>query len=126
MSKNRKNQSTAIRFGPAVKALLLCLLIGGSGVGYVWEKNQIYGLGRQITKREHDLDVLQKQNEKLKRTLGTMYSVTFLEYRIKTLHLGLVPPQPAQVWRLKEPQLDGSRGDTATQYAAQRAQTATW
>ena len=126
MSKNRKNQSAAIRFGPAVKALLLCLLIGGSGVGYVWQKTQIYELGRQMTRREHDLKVLQKKNEALKRTLGTMYSVTFLEERIKTLRLGLAPPQPSQVWRLKEHQLEESPAEIAAQYAAQRPQSANW
>jgi hypothetical protein len=36
MAKNRKNQAAAIRFGPALKASFLCLLIGGSAVGYVW------------------------------------------------------------------------------------------
>ena len=45
MARNRKYQSAAIRFGPALKALLLCLLIGGSGVGYVWQKDQIIRLG---------------------------------------------------------------------------------
>ena len=30
MAANRKSQSAAIRFGPVLKALLLCLLIGGS------------------------------------------------------------------------------------------------
>jgi hypothetical protein len=41
MARNRKNQSAAMRFGPVLKALLLCLLIGGSGIGYVWQKDQI-------------------------------------------------------------------------------------
>ena len=45
MAKNRKNQAAEIRFGPALKASFLCLLIGGSAIGYVWQKNQIYRLG---------------------------------------------------------------------------------
>ena len=52
MAKNRKNQSAAIRFGPALKAVFLCLLIAGSAVGYVWQKSQIYQLGQQIRQRE--------------------------------------------------------------------------
>ena len=55
MAKNRKYESAAIRFGPALKAFLLCLLIGGSGVGYVWQKNQIYELGRQFKQQERRL-----------------------------------------------------------------------
>ena len=103
MAKNRKHQSAAIRFGPALKAFLLCLLIGGSGVGYVWQKNQIYELGQQIRKREIHLKELQDQNEKLRRQMAYMKSPPFLEQRIKELNLGLVPSQPSQVWYLKEP-----------------------
>jgi cell division protein FtsB len=103
MAKNRKHQSAAIRFGPALKAFLLCLLIGGSGVGYVWQKNQIDQLGQQIRKREIHLKELQDQNEKLRRQMAYMKSPPFLEARIKELNLGLVPPQPSQVWYLKEP-----------------------
>jgi hypothetical protein len=109
MAKNRKHQSAAIRFGPALKAFLLCLLIGGSGVGYVWQKNQIYELGQQIRKREIHLKDLQDQNEKLRRQMAFMRSPPFLEARIKELNLGLVPSQPSQVWYMKEPVAESSR-----------------
>src|SRR5260370_40196388 len=79
MARNRKYQSVAIRFGPALKAFLLCLLLGGSGIGYVWQKNQIYQLGQQIKKREVRIAELEEQNEKLKRQLGTMRKPKFLE-----------------------------------------------
>src|SRR5947208_16694452 len=98
MARNRKYQSAAIRFGPALKAFLLCLLIGGSGIGYVWQKNQIYELGQQIRKREMHLKEVQGQNEKLRRQLGFMRSPPFLEARIKELNLGLLSPRPSQVW----------------------------
>ncbi len=70
MARNRKYQSAANRFGPALKAFLLCLLIGGSGVGYVWQKDQISQLGQQIKKRELRLADLENQSEKLKRAIG--------------------------------------------------------
>ena len=89
MARNRKYQSAAIRFGPALKAFLLCLLIGGSGVGYVWQKNQIVELGQQIRKRELRLTELDDQNEKLKKQLAMMRSPQFLEQRIQELNLGL-------------------------------------
>jgi len=88
---------------------LLCLLIGGSGVGYVWQKNQIDQLGQQIRKREMHLKELQDQNEKLRRQMAYMKSPPFLEARIKELNLGLVPPQPSQVWYLKEPKLESPK-----------------
>ena len=67
MAKNRKNQAAAIRFGPALKALFLCLLIAGSAVGYVWQKSQIYQLGKQIHEKESRLTQLAHDNEKLDR-----------------------------------------------------------
>ena len=103
MARNRKNQSAAIRFGPALKASLLCLLIGGSGVGYVWQKNQIGDLSRQITKREARLAELRTQNKKLRDQLQMLRSVKPLEERVRELKLGLVQPLPGQVWVLPEP-----------------------
>ena len=117
MARNRKYQSAAIRFGPALKAFLLCLLIGGSGVGYVWQKNQIYHLGQQITKREIRLRELAGQNEKLRKQLGVMRSPKDLLERIKDLKLGLVEPQQGQVWRLPEPARDLPRPEGERQFA---------
>ncbi len=118
MAKNRKYQSAAIRFGPALKALLLCLLIGGSGVGYVWQKNQIFELGKQIKKREVGLGILQGQNEKLRTQLATLRSSTFLERRVKELHLDLAQPQQNQIWRLPEPGPLPGTSTTDKQYAS--------
>ena len=109
MAKNRKHQSAAIRFGPALKAFLLCSLICGSALGYVWQKSQIDQLGLQIKKRETRLKELQDQNEKLRRQMAFMRSPPFLEARIKELNLGLVPPQPSQVWYMKEPKPESTR-----------------
>ena len=103
MARNRKYQPAVLRFGPALKAFLLCLVIGGAGIGYVWQKNQIYQLGQQIRKGELRRLELEQQNEKLKRQWAMMRSPQFLETRIKELNLGLVAPQPSQVWRLPEP-----------------------
>jgi hypothetical protein len=121
MARNRKYQSAAIRFGPALKAFLLCLLIGGSGVGYVWQKDQISQLGKQIKRRELYLAALAEKNVQLSKQLGAMRSPPYLEKRIQELGLGLVPPQPAQVWRLSEPVRDLPRQEGERQYAAPRA-----
>src|SRR5262245_11820062 len=103
MARNRKYQPAAIRFGPAVKAFLLCLIIGGSGVGYVWQKTQIWELGEQFRKREKELVSLQNQNESLKKQLGKMCLQGWLEARIKELNLGLVQPQVQQKWLVRMP-----------------------
>jgi len=116
MSRNRKSQSAAIRFGPALKALLLCLLIGGSGVGYVWQKDQIVRLSRQIKSREERLNQLRAYNETLRRQLEDLRTLRNLEKQIA--RLGLVAPRQAQIVRLPEPAADGSPPPHSPQYVA--------
>ena len=60
MAKNRKNESVALRFGPALKAFGLIAVIGSASVGYVWQKGQIEMLGRQIKEREMRLAELRE------------------------------------------------------------------
>lgn len=103
MARNRKNQSGAVRFVPALKALLLCLLIGGSAVGYVLQKNKIYELGRQITKRESVLERLRWENKLRANQLAALQLPARLADRNRELKLGLVQPQPGQMIWLAEP-----------------------
>jgi len=103
MARNRKNQSAAVRFGPALKALVLCAIIGGSGVGYVWQKSQINELGRQITQRELRLKELDTQITALRERLAGLRTPEQLNHRVQEFNLGLALPQPNQVWSLPEP-----------------------
>lgn len=103
MAKNRRYQSAAIRFGPALKALFLCLVIAGLAVGYVWQKGQIYQLGRQITSCESRLAQLRDENQRLGDQLAVLRSPMMVDQRVHELNLGLVPAQPTQVYRLVEP-----------------------
>ena len=102
MAKNRKNQAAAIRFGPALKALFLCLLIAGSAIGYVWQKNEISRLGHQISEREKRLTQLKADNKMLSDQLAVLHSPVMLDRRVRELNLGLAPAQPGQVVRLVE------------------------
>ena len=123
MARNRRHQSAAIRFGPALKAVVLCLLIGGSAVGYVWQKDQIRQLGDRIAQEEQALKVLRQRNEKLQRQLLTLRSPANLERLAEQYHLGLVRAAPSQVIRLPEPGLaptSPSDAENPAQYAASR------
>ena len=102
MAKNRKNESVALRFGPALKTLGLIAVIGGASVGYVWQKGQIELLGRQIKEREMRLVELRDQNKKLRDNLAMMRSPGNLERRLEKLRLGMVMPQAKDVWRVTE------------------------
>ena len=81
----------------------LGLLLGGPGLGYVWQRGQIYELGRDISRRERRLQQLQQENESRRRLLGDLRSPAYLMSRIKEFKLGLGPSQPSQLWRLNEP-----------------------
>lgn len=99
MASNRRNQSGAVRFVPALKAVLLCSLIGGSCVGYVVQKNRIYELGQQIGARQQKLEKIKKENQLLADRLASMQLPQRLAERVRDLKLGLTPPQPNQmVW----------------------------
>lgn len=103
MAKNRKNDSAKVRFGPAVNAVLLCVLIGGSGVGYVWQKNQIFELQRQFKVQERRLSDLQLQNQRLNQQKAELSSQAVLEKKIVEFKLGLSQPPPNRILRLTEP-----------------------
>ena len=120
MAKNRKNQAAAIRFGPALKALFLCLLIAGSAVGYVWQKSQIYQLGKQIHQSELRLTQLSRDNKKLEDQLADLRSPVMLDQRARELNLGLAPAQPMQVVRLQEPSFIFAGNKNLTRQFAQR------
>ena len=102
MAKNRKNQAAAIRFGPALKASFLCLLIGGAAVGFVWQKNEIFRLGQQIRDREAKLKQMQTDNKRLGEQIAILHSPVMIDRRAKELNLGLLPATPLQVVRLTE------------------------
>ena len=101
MGRNRKNGS-AVRFVPALKATLICALLGGSALGYIYQKNQIFELGRQIQKSEQKLNALRDNNAKFQKALLTLQSATLLEKRVRELNLGLVQPVQSQILTIVE------------------------
>ena len=103
MARNRKYEPAAIRFGPALKAFFLCLMIGGSAVGYVWQKNQILQLGDQLRRSETRLDQVKVLNKRLETQLQGLRDPRYLKQKIKDYNLGLVEPSRSQICLLPEP-----------------------
>lgn len=106
MAKNRKSQSAGLIFGPALKAALICGFILVCCVGYVWQKKQIAELSHQIRNGEKHLAELRDKNDQLRNQIAMLLSTPALRARATDpkLNLGLVLPQPSQIWRLPEPQ----------------------
>ena|ERR1700722_2941613 len=120
MAKNRNSQSASIRFGPALTALFACFVIGGAAVGYVWQKGEIYRLGKQIHEKESLLAQLTADNEKLDRELADLRSPVMLDQEALKLNLGLAPAQPMQIVRLSEPSFAPPENKNSTHQFAQR------
>ena len=101
MGRNRKNGS-AVRFVPAVQAALVCVLLGGSAIGYVYQKNQIIELGKRIQEREKRLAGLKASNATLQQQMQTLQSTHHLKQKVTQLNLGLVQPAQSQILTILE------------------------
>jgi cell division protein FtsL len=101
MRRNRKREP--LRLGTVAKALGVCVCIAGTGLGYVWQKTQIYRLGDEIKRREATLLATQKRNSMLAAQLAYLKSPAQLEARCQQYGLALVAPREDQVVRLYEP-----------------------
>ncbi len=126
MARNRRNQPAAIRFGPVLKAMLICLVIVLCCVGYVWQKKQINLLSDQIKKSERRLADAREQNNKLKRQMAFFLRTDYLESQIKELNLGLAQPKAGQVWWLTEPSTGVAAPASGVQYAAEQTHGQDW
>ncbi len=106
MAKNRKNSAGGgVRFGPAVKAFFICLVIGSFGVTFVWQKRQIFTLGEKTGSLEKRLATLKRENEMRRQQMAMLHSLPYLDARVKELKLGLGVPTPDQILTLVEGQV---------------------
>jgi cell division protein FtsB len=121
MARNRKKQSAELRFGPALKALLICFFIGGAGVGYVYQKDLLNKLSQEKREREQELNRLQLDNAQKRARLSQMNSQRQLEERVRRMHPDLRLPTPDQVVVLPDDRSVGT-----DQGVRRYAQTAGW
>ncbi|MCH2601535.1 MAG: hypothetical protein MKZ76_01000 [Pedosphaera sp.] len=99
---NRKKGNKAVRFGPALKAVLICVVTCGLGLGYVWQKQQINSLGQQIKENEIKLEELRRENKRRGDNLAYLMSPQELDTRLRQLNLDLMVPRPEQIVVLQE------------------------
>ncbi len=106
---NRKKGDKVVRFGPALKAVLICVVTCGLGLGYVWQKQQINSLGQQIKENEIKLEELRRENKRRGDNLAYLMSPQELDTRLRQLNLDLIVPRPEQIVVLEEPRLPVSQ-----------------
>ena len=92
---NRKKGNKAVRFGPALKAVLICVVTCGLGLGYVWQK-------QQIKENEIKLEELRRENKRRGDNLAYLMSPQELDTRMRQLNLDLMVPRPEHIMVLQE------------------------
>jgi hypothetical protein len=102
MGRDRKRQSAELRFGPALKALMICFFLGGAGVGYVYQKDQLNKLSHEYEQRERELRLLRIDNALKEERIEQLNSPRQLEERVKRMHPDMGLPSPGQVVVLRE------------------------
>lgn len=97
MARNRKAQSAELRFGPALKALLICFFLGVAGVGYVYQKDLLNKLSQEKQEREQELNRLRLDNAQKRALLPQVNSLRHVEERVRRMHPDMRLPTPDQV-----------------------------
>lgn len=111
MWRRVQSRNEVIGAGWIVKAVVVCLFVGGSCGGYLWQKSQVHKLGQEIRGLEHDLDQLEKGNEVLRQRYSVLASHRELDQRVEQYGLDLRSPAPEQILRIRE---TGERSEVTT------------
>ena len=123
---NRKIGKSAVRFGPALKAVFICLVTCSLGLGYVWQKQQINTLGKQIKENEINLEELRRENKRRGDRLSFLMSPQQLDARLRQLKLNLEVPLSERIvvlieqWETSQPAAGSGRGKKALVRTASR------
>jgi hypothetical protein len=80
-----------------MKTFLLCLLIGGAGVGYVNQTNKIHLLSDQMLKLENQCNKQRRHRQGLLRKLTALNSPNELEAQVRRMNLDLSPTPPDRI-----------------------------
>ena len=102
MARNRKNSSPLLRFRSAIKIVFFFVFVCGAGMGYVWQKNQIYELGKKKKKMEETLEVLKRGNRDKENARDHMETSSMVRIKVDELGLDLIEPSQNQILYLKE------------------------
>ena len=103
MPKLRTKKTTNLALGPVIKVFLICSFICTLAVFYVWQKNLIFNLGRQISDHEKKLEQLREDNEALRDQEYLLASQKMIAERVTQLKLDLGPVQPDQMVWISDP-----------------------
>lgn len=100
---SRRRQANEIHITPLAKWLVLALLVGASGLMFVYIKNQQHALGEQTRQVERQIREMKAQNEVLLARISMLSSRTALQRKLEQGLLALTPIQDHCIARLSPP-----------------------
>ena len=90
----------AVRLSAALKIVIFFVFLGGAGMGYVWQKKQIFELGQELGEQQDELKNLLRDIRFLEEKKARLRSNAFLLNAIRQHGLNLVMPRPEQIMTL--------------------------
>ena len=96
MASNRRRDEESVKLGVLVRALLVCAVIAGLGIGYVRQNSEQLSMGRQITELEQRRERLSRTLEAQRTTLAMLVSRPQLLARVERFKLSLTNSSPSQ------------------------------
>lgn len=104
----RKRQN-AVQASTIAKVVALGIFLGGSGVGYVFQKSQISGLYRQKDANAEAIHELEQRRNKIKFAIEQQTTRDRLLEAARRFNLPLLEPPPERVITLNEPAIEPAR-----------------
>lgn len=98
-----RRKRTPLKPQTVIGSIVLCAALCLAGIGYIWAKAQVWGLGKERKALENRLEDLKRKNDVLKQTYAAMCTQSRLDESVRRLKLGLAAPQPDQILRIAEP-----------------------
>lgn len=91
MPGNRRRHANAIPIASFATWAVIAIFFCGSGLGYVWCKNQLYTTGAQIKNLERELIDLRSANEVARSHINKLSSTAELQARYDRGFIKLIP-----------------------------------
>lgn len=96
-------QSATVRFTTVLKVLLLCVLFGGSGLGYVWQQKEYDQLKATLRELQTESFTREAEIRDLRASSENRLLDRDIALEIEKRNLSLTERRPEQVIRIRDP-----------------------
>ena len=97
MPANRKKNANALNMKSLVIPAFVLVVIGALAIAWVYPKNQLVFLGREIKKLETEIETVRQQNDVLVGQIANLKSRPQIQFKNEQWSIGLVVPVESQL-----------------------------